>query len=116
MGKAVIHFLQDTLSKELEPFAIYSVEGKEYRIKAGYFFRNFEEGQRVNIIYELSQPAKGAVYNFWGYWITWGETLFSLFLMTALYKISHAVTKNPSPESLVEQMEFKPAKRRKYED
>ena len=52
--------------------------GQEYRIKAGYFFRNFEEGQRVNIIYELSQPAKGAVYNFGDTGLP-GAKLFSLF-------------------------------------
>lgn len=116
MGKATIHFLQDSISKKSAPFAVYSVAGRQYHAKADYLFRSFKEGEKVYIIYELSQPEKGGIYDWWGYWITWGEMLFSLFLMVALYKISHAVTKNPSSESLIEQMEYKPVKRRKYED
>lgn len=95
---------------------VYSTGKKEYSVNADYLFRHFNEGETVDIIYELSQPEKGAVYSWWGYWFTWGETLFSLFLIIVFYKISHAVTNNPSPESVVEQLEYKPRKRRKYED
>ena len=115
-GRGVIHYLKDTIHKELQPLAIYSTGKKTYSVNASYVFRNYKEGEIVTVIYELSQPEKGAVYSWWGYWLTWGEMLFSFFLIFAFYKISAAVTKNPSPESLLEQLEYKPQKRKKYED
>jgi len=116
MGRAVIHYLKDSVSKKLQPLAVYSTGKKTYSVKASYLFRNYKEGEVVDVIYELSQPEKGAVYSWWGYWFTWVEILFSLILIFAFYKISAAVTRNPSPESLLEQLNYKPQKRKKYED
>jgi len=61
-------------------------------------------------------PEKGAVYTFWGYWITWGELIMSVVLCFVLFQIAVSVTNNPSPESLIEQMEFKEEKKKKYLD
>lgn len=116
MGKGKIHFLSDSTTRRQAAFAIYSTGRQEYSVKADYLFRNYREGEVVDVIYELSQPEKGTVYSWWGYWFTWGEVIFSLVLIVAFYKISHAVTNNPSPESVIEQMEYQPRKRRKYED
>ncbi|MEP7317562.1 MAG: hypothetical protein ABI921_02440 [Panacibacter sp.] len=113
---ATIHFIADSATNKLQPFAVYELNKKNYSVNAGYLFRNFKEGEKIPVIYETSQPVKGAVYNWWGYWITWGETLFSIVLLVVFYQASVAITKNPSPESLIEQLEYKPRKKRKYED
>jgi hypothetical protein len=56
------------------------------------------------------------VYNFWGYWITWGELLTSIGLFIALFQVAVAVTKNPTAESLKEQLEYKEEKKKRYDD
>src|SRR5205085_12206206 len=68
--KATIHFLKDSSTKGLLPYAVYSLNKKEYSVDASYFLRNLKEGEKVDLIYEASQPNKGAVYSWWGYWIT----------------------------------------------
>ena len=104
------------MDNKLVPYATFSDGKTSYSVNAAYILRKLQSGQRVDIIYERSQPEKAAVYSWWGYWFTWGEIIFSVVLLIAFYKISTAVTKNPSPEALIEQMEYKPQKRRKYED
>lgn len=113
---ATIHFNIDSATTKLQPFAIYRSDKKTYSVNVGYLFRTYKEGEQVTVIYETSQPEKGAVYSWWGYWITWGETLFSIVLAVLFYQIAIAITKNPSPESLMEQLEYKPQKKRKYKD
>lgn len=113
---ASIRFRTDSVSGKPAPVAVFS-DGKQQLVaNASYLFRSYESGDKVRVIFERSQPQHAAVYHWWGYWITWGELLFSAVLMVALYKISTSVTSNPSPESLVEQLEYTPRKRRKYED
>lgn len=112
---ATIHFAKDS-TKHLQPFAIYSLEEKTYSINAAYLFRQYNEGENVNVIYEASQPEKGAVYSVWGYWLRWGELLFSILFLAIAYRAAVAITSNPTPESLIEQLENKPVRKRKYDD
>ena len=113
---AIIHFIADSVTNKLQPFATYRFDKKNYAVSANYLFRSYKEGEPVTVIYETSQPEKGAVYNWWGYWITWGETLFSIVLAVLFYQVAIAITKNPSPEFLTEQLEYKPQKKMKYKD
>jgi hypothetical protein len=66
------------------------------------------------VIYETGTPEKAAVYGIWGYWIRWGELLASMVLAVALYLVAIAVTGNPTPEALIDQLEVKEEKKRKY--
>jgi hypothetical protein len=113
---ATIHFTKDSSSGKLEAFAFYRTDKKDYSINAGYLFRSFTEGEKVPVIYETSQPEKGAVYSWWGYWVNWGEALFSIVLLVLFYQIAIAITKNPSADAQMQQLEYKPRKKRKYED
>jgi len=79
-----------------------------------YLFRNYQAGDKVTVIYEASQPAKGAVYSWWGYWITWQELIGGILLIILLFQLAKAITQNPTPEALLEQMEFKEAPKKKY--
>ena len=112
---ATIHFANDS-TQHLQPYAVYSVDEKTYSINAAYLFKHYNEGENVNVIYEASQPEKGAVYSFWGYWLHWGELLFSVLFLVIAYRAAVAITSNPTPESLIEQLENKPARKRKYDD
>ncbi len=106
--KAIIHFIKDSATGKSQPLAFYSLDKKTYSVKAAYLFRSFKEGDQVTVIYEASEPEKAAVYSLWGYWITWGELFFSIMLLIVLFRIAIAITKNPSPESLIRQLENKP--------
>lgn len=117
LTKADIHFLKDSASKKEEPFACFVVSKTQYKIPAAYTFRNLHEGQSVDIIYENTKPQHAAVYAFWGYWITIGELLFSIALIIVMYYIATAITANPAPEALIEQLEEETfTKRKKYND
>ncbi len=113
---AVIHWLKDSASGLRIPQAVYSDGKKEHRIDARYFLRELSEGERVEVIYESALPEKAAVYRFWGYWMTWGELLATILIYIILFQVAVNVTKNPSAESLIEQLEVKDEKKRKYID
>jgi hypothetical protein len=116
LTKATIHFIKDSATNKILPYAFYRTDKKDYSVNADYIFRKFTEGEKIDFIYEASQPNKGAVYSWWGYWITIGEVLFSIGLLITLFYIAISVTKNPTPEALMEQLNYKPVKKRKYEN
>ncbi len=108
---ATIHFTKTHQAK-----ALFVLNGSPYIIDAGYFFRHYTEGQQVVVIYENTNPQKATIYSWWGYWITLGEVIFSVFLLLLTYFIATTITKNPTPEALMEELEYKPAKKKKYSD
>ncbi|MEP6844963.1 MAG: hypothetical protein ABI861_03140 [Panacibacter sp.] len=116
LTKAIIHFIKDSATNKITPYAFYRTDRKDYSVNADYIFRKFTEGDKVDLIFEASQPKLGAVYTWWGYWITWGEVLFSIGLLIAMFYISVSVTKNPAPEAVLEQLNDKPVRKRKYEN
>lgn len=96
--------------------AHYNTGLKNYAIDARYVFREWNDGDRTAVIYETGSPAKGAVYLFWGYWISWGELIGSIVLIYGLFQIAVSVTKNPTPEAVMDQLEIKEEKKRKYDE
>lgn len=113
---AIVKQVRNTSSGDLQLMAIFNTGTKEFSINPHYVFRNIKEGQRLTVIYETGTPEKGAVYQWWGYWITWGELVMSALLCFLLFQIAVSVTSNPSPEALTEQMEYKEEKKKKYLD
>ncbi len=72
-----------------------------------------EQGDHVKVIYETSTAATAKVYAVIGYWITFGELMASLCLIFLMYQIAVNVTKNPTPEAVVEELEMGKKKPRK---
>jgi len=70
-------------------------------------------GEKVTVIYETADTAKAKVYSFFGYWISFGEIIASLFIAIALYWVAVSVTSNPTPEALIEELEMGKKKPRK---
>lgn len=111
---ATIHFRHDSASNQNIPKAVFSLVGTEYAVDARYVFRDFQEGERVEVIYEKEDPSKAAVYTVWGYWIRWQELLGSMAALFVLFQVAVAITNNPTPEAVIEQMEYKEEKKKRY--
>lgn len=112
---ATIHFVKEQNDK-LVPKAAFQVDKKDYAVNAGYLFRSFTKGEKVDIIYEKEHPEKAAVYSFWGYWLTWQELIGSIVLLIVLFQAAVKITSHPSPEALIDELEDddKPRKKRRY--
>ncbi|MDE3236339.1 MAG: hypothetical protein KGO81_10330 [Bacteroidota bacterium] len=113
---ATIHWYKDSSATKPIPHAVFTIGKDQYACIADYIFRSLPEGKTVNVIYETAHPKQAAVYSWWGYWLTAGELVFSIVLIIVLYQIAVAVTKNPTPEAVLEQMEYQPEKKKKYVD
>ena len=113
---ATIQNVYDSATKQTIPVAIYQAGGKWHHTDARYFLRPIKLGQKVTVIYETATPETAAVYVFWGYWIGWGELLFSVIGYALLLQIAYSVTTNPNPQSFQEQLSYKPENKRKYND
>jgi hypothetical protein len=113
---ATIQNVYDSASKQTIPVAVYQAGGTWHKTDARYFLRPIKFGQKVTVIYETATPEIAAVYAFWGYWIGWGELLFSVVGYVLLLQIAYSVTTNPNAESFQEQLSYKPENKRKYND
>ena len=113
---ATIHWLTDSASGKSIPKAVFNDGRKEHAIDARYFLRDLKNGDKVEVIYETDHPEKAAVYTFFGYWMTWGELIATVLIYIALFQVAVSVTKNPTPEALIEQLEFKEVPKRKYQE
>jgi len=114
---AVIHWLNDSASGRSIPKAVFNTGLKNYAIDARYIFREWEEGDKVNVIYETTGPGKAAIYLIWGYWLKWEELIASAGLLFLLFQLSVAITQNPTPEALIAQLEVKTEeKKRRYKE
>jgi hypothetical protein len=70
-------------------------------------------GEKAQVIYEVSDPSKAKQYGVLGYWITFGELIASVFIVFALYWVAASITKNPTPEAVMEELEARKKKPRK---
>lgn len=111
---ATIQWLADSASGYSIPKAVFHDGRKEYAVDARYVFRNWQNGEKTEVIYETDHPEKAVVYAFWGYWLSWGELLGTIVIYFALFQVAVSVTSNPTAEALVEQLDYKPEKKRRY--
>ena len=110
--RANIHHVKDSLGQE-RLNAAYSFESHSYIISADYPFRSFREGEPVTIIYETASPGNASLYSVWGYWIRWQELLTFIMMFVFFYFLAVNITSNPTPESLLEELEGSRPKPRK---
>jgi hypothetical protein len=109
----VIHYIKDSTQKPVAK-AFYSINKITDTVNAAYPLRNLREGQSVKLIYETNNPSKAAVYSWWGYWLKWDELLASVLIPFILFYAAKAITANPTPEAVVEELEMRNSKRKKY--
>jgi hypothetical protein len=112
---ATIVVVKDSASQKLVTKANFTVGTVAYQVDADYLFRNYQAGDKIAVIYELSNPKKAAVYAIWGYWLTLGELIASIVMWFVLFQVAVSITKNPTPEAVLEQLEYVPEKKTKYD-
>ncbi|TAF52838.1 MAG: hypothetical protein EAZ62_05490 [Sphingobacteriia bacterium] len=95
-------------------FARYEFNGQHYLLDTRYWGKDFEAGQKLTVILEKEHPKKAAVYGFWGYWLSGAELLWSMVAGVLLFQVAVSITRNPTPEALIEQLEYTPEKKTKY--
>jgi len=89
----------------------FSNGGVGYQVPVRSFLHR--PGEYVKVIYETSDPSNAQVYGFFDYWVTFGELIASFVIVGLLYWIATTVTKNPTPEALLEELEAGKKKPRK---
>lgn len=112
---ATIVLVKDSASQKQVAKASFTVGKMAYQVDANYLFRSYKSGERVEVIYELSNPKKAAVYAFWGYWLTMDELVASIVMWLVLFQVAVGITNNPTPEALIEQLDYVPEKKTKYD-
>ena len=95
--------------------AVYSEFGKEYKIILDSAEYASKIGEKLELIYELSNPQKAVVKKFWGYWLIPIELAWSFGGFTALLAIAYATTFKPHPSAIAEQLKGDDAPKKKYE-
>jgi len=114
---ATIHYSIDSISQKTVAKAVFISNNVKYAVDASYFLRHLSENEKVEIIYLEDKPAKAKVYKFWGYWLTWQETITSLGLLILLFQITLALNKNPHTSNLsFNDLDTTTVKKRKYDD
>ena len=112
----MIHWMHDSTEKRTIPKAIFRYNLTTYAVDARYLGREWKEGDKVEVIYEKEDASKGAVYALWGYWIRWQELIGSVISLVLLFQVAVSITRNPTPEAVMDQIEVKEEKKRRYKD
>ncbi len=95
--------------------AVYSEYGKEYKLELDSAQYASKIGEKVELIYALSDPQKAVVSKFWGYWLIPIELAWSFGGFAALLAIAYATTHKPDPSAIAEQLKGEEAPKKKYE-
>ena len=95
--------------------AVYSEYGKEYKLELDSSNYAAKIGQKLEVIYELSDPQKAVVNKFWGYWLIPIELVWSFGGFAALLAIAYATTHKPHPSAIAEQLKSEDVPKKKYE-
>ena len=95
--------------------AEYSEYGKYYAIKVDSMTYQNRIGARVEVIYELREPAHAKINQAWGYWIIPEELAWSFGAFVVLIGVAYATTHRPHPNAIAEQLNGTNAPKKKYE-
>lgn len=95
--------------------AEYSDGYKLHHINVDYLFRDHQLGDKLTVIYEPKNPELAQEYTFVGYWMGLGELIWSLLLLGISWGVAVSVTQNPTPEALLEQLNYKEPDKPRYD-
>jgi hypothetical protein len=84
--------------------AEYSEYGKYYSIKVDSITYHNRIGARVEVIYELREPAHARLNQAWGYWLIPEELAWSFGAFVVLLGVAYATTYRPHPNAIAEQL------------
>jgi hypothetical protein len=112
---AIIELVKNDSTSSIDTKAVYLIGGKKYAINAAYPLLKYLDKEKIEVIVEHEHVESGAVYRFWGYWITWGELIVSIVMAIILFQVAVSITRNPTPEALMEQLSYTKEKKTKYD-
>ena len=95
--------------------AVYSEFGKQYSIPLDPVQYANRVGEKIELIYELSNPQKAVEHKIWGYWLIPIELAWSFGVFAVLLGIAYATTHRPHPSAIEEQLKGDDAPKKKYE-
>ena len=95
--------------------AVYKEFGKPYELKLNKLMYAPKVGQRVEVRYELSHPEKAVINQAWGYWFIGKEMAWTFGIFVVLLGAAYATTKQPHPDALSEQLNYKQENKTKYQ-
>ena len=101
--------------KDSHIVAEYSEYGKYYSIKVDSMTYHDRIGARVEVIYELREPANAKINKPWGYWLIPEELAWSFGAFVVLLGVAYATTHRPHPSAIAEQLKGADAPKKKYE-
>ena len=101
--------------KEGHIVAEYSEYGKLYTIQVDSLTYHSRIGARVEVIYELREPAHAKINQAWGYWIIPEDLAWSFGAFVVLLGVAYATTHRPHPNAIAEQLKGTNAPKKKYE-
>ncbi len=107
--------VKEALGSVTKIVAVYSEFGKEYKIILDSAEYASKIGEKLELIYELSNPQKAVVKKLWGYWLIPIELAWSFGGFAALLAIAYATTHKPHPSAITEQLKGEEAPKKKYE-
>ena len=95
--------------------AAYSEYGKPFVLKLNKPDFINRIGEKVEVIYELREPANAKINKPWGYWFIKEELLWSFAIFVILLGVAYATTHRPHPAALKEQLNYKQEHKTKYD-
>lgn len=110
----MVHWKDSTTGKTVL-MAEYSDGYQLHHIQVDPIFGDRQLGEKLTVIYEPKNPELAQEYAFIGYWMGLNELFWSLLLLAVSWGAAVSVTKNPTPEALLEQLEYKEPDKPRYD-
>jgi len=89
--------------------------GKTYQLPLSSTQNKVAVDQKVEVIYELSNPQHAKLNQLWGDWFQPTEIAWTLGLFFVLLGVAYATTHRPHPDALKEQLNYKKENLKKYQ-
>jgi hypothetical protein len=115
-AQATLVMKQDAYARKEVLKAEFSDGYKNYYVDDfGGYYSGHQPGDKITIIYEPKNPKGAKQYSFWEYWMTIQEFFWSLVLLAVSWSAAYSITQNPTPEALLEQLEYKEPDKPRYD-
>jgi hypothetical protein len=106
---------KEVVNSKTKIVAVYSEYGKSYKLELDSADYASKIGEKMEVIYALSDPQKAVVNKWWGYWLIPIELAWSFGGFSALLAIAYATTHKPHPSAIAEQLKSDDAPKKKYQ-
>ena len=114
-AQATLVYQDDLFYNKPVLVAEFSDGYKKYYTNVDHLLSDYQLGQKVTVIYEPKNPRGAKHYTFLEYWMGLNELFWSLLLLAVSWSAAYSITKNPTPEALLEQLNYKEPDKPRYD-